>query len=93
MASIDDADLLPPQTLPIFAEAADRGREVLDANPQYPELGYNVACCESLAGRNGDAIRHLRTAIEAHEPMRKWAAEDSDFDPIRDDPAFKELVG
>ena len=76
-----------------YAEAADRGRELLAAHPEYPDLGYNIACCESLAGRTADAIAHLRTAVEAHEPMRKWAAEDSDFDPIRDDPAFKELVG
>jgi tetratricopeptide (TPR) repeat protein len=76
-----------------YAEAADRGRDVLAENPQYPELGYNIACCESLAGRKAEAIEHLRAAIEAHEPMRKWAAEDSDFDPIREEPAFKELVG
>jgi tetratricopeptide (TPR) repeat protein len=75
-----------------FAEAADRGREVLEAHPEYPELGYNIACCESLAGRPREAIAHLRTAIEAHEPMRQWAAEDSDFDPIRDEPEFTELV-
>jgi tetratricopeptide (TPR) repeat protein len=76
-----------------YAEAADRGRGLLEANPHYPELGYNIACCESLAGRPADAIAHLRMAIEAHEPMRKWAAEDSDFDPIRNEPAFRELVG
>jgi hypothetical protein len=75
-----------------YAEAADRGKELLEAHPEFPELGYNIACCESLAGRTADAIAHLRIAVEAHAPMRTWAAEDSDFDPIRDEPAFKELV-
>jgi hypothetical protein len=52
-----------------------------------------VACCESLAGRPADAIEHLRLAIERSEQSRAFAAGDPDFDPIRDEPAFKELVG
>jgi quercetin dioxygenase-like cupin family protein len=76
-----------------YAEAADRGRELIDAHPEYPGVAYNVACCESLAGRTADAIEHLRVAIERSERFRSLAAGDSDFDPIRDEPAFKELVG
>ena len=76
-----------------YGEAADRGRELLAAEPQYPELFYNVACCESLAGRTADAIGHLRHAIEMSERSREFAKGDSDFDPIRDDPGFSELIG
>jgi tetratricopeptide (TPR) repeat protein len=76
-----------------YAEAADRGRELIEANPEYPGLLYNVACCESLAGRSDDAIEHLRQAIERVDRFRSLAASDSDFDPTRDDPAFRELVG
>jgi tetratricopeptide (TPR) repeat protein len=76
-----------------YAEVADRGRELIEANPQYPELVYNLACCESLAGRTTDAIEHLRQAVERSHRLRTLAKEDSDFDPIRDEPAFKELVG
>ena len=76
-----------------YAEAADRGREVIEAHPEYALLFYNVACCESLAGRPGDAIEHLRRAIELSETFRAYAREDSDFDPIRNEPAFTELVG
>jgi tetratricopeptide (TPR) repeat protein len=76
-----------------YAEAADRGRELIEAHPEYAGVLYNVACCESLAGRKTDAIEHLRRAIERSERFRSFAAGDSDFDPIRDDPAFKELVG
>jgi hypothetical protein len=54
---------------------------------------YNLACCESLAGRTTDAIEHLRQAIDRSERLRSFAKDDSDFDPIRDEPAFKELVG
>jgi tetratricopeptide (TPR) repeat protein len=76
-----------------YAEAADRGREVIAANPEYAGVAYNVACAESLAGRTEDALEHLRSAVEKSDRLRRLAADDSDFDPIREDPAFKELVG
>jgi tetratricopeptide (TPR) repeat protein len=76
-----------------YAEAADRLRDVVDAHPQYALLFYNLACCESMAGRTGDAVDHLRRAIEMSERFRTHAQDDSDFDPIRDDPTFKELTG
>ena len=55
-----------------YAEAADRGRELLEAHPQYPDLAYNVACCESLAGRSADAIEHLRLAIDGASSSVRW---------------------
>ena len=76
-----------------YDEIADRGAELIAAHPEYADLIYNLACCESLAGRKADAIEHLRLAIEGSEQFRSLAAGDSDFDPIRDEPAFKELVG
>jgi hypothetical protein len=75
-----------------YAEAADRGRELVEAYP-HPAVFYNLACCESLAGRTADALEHLRRAIDLAERCRALAKDDSDFDPIRDQPAFKELVG
>ena len=76
-----------------YAEAADRGRKLCEAHPEYPGLLYNLACCESLAGRSAEAIEHLRLAIDRSEQTRSFAAGDTDFDPIRDEPAFKELLG
>jgi quercetin dioxygenase-like cupin family protein len=75
-----------------YAEAADRARAVVEAHPEYPLLAYNLACCESLAGRTEDALEHLRTAVTASRRMRMFAAEDSDLDAIRDEPAFTELL-
>jgi hypothetical protein len=76
-----------------YADAANRARELLEAHPGEPRLLYNVACCESLSGQTDEAIEHLRLAIDRAEQVRSLAAGDSDFDPIRDEPAFKELVG
>ena len=76
-----------------YAEAADMGRELLDAHPSQAYLYYNVACCESLAGRTADAVDHLRQAMERWEACREMAEQDTDFDPIRKDPAFENLIG
>ena len=75
-----------------FAEAADRGVELIAAHPDEGYLYYNVACCESLAGRADDAIAHLRHAIGLWDGCRGMAIGDADFDSIRDDPAFRSLV-
>ena len=69
------------------------GRELIDANPQYSLPLYNLACCESLAGREEDALAHLRQAVEKSDRLRAYAKEDSDFDAIREEPAFKEMIG
>ncbi len=87
------APLAPLYAAGEYAEAADRGKELIRDHPEYPGLLYNVACCESLAGRSAEAIEHLRLAIERADRFRSFATEDSDFDPTRNDPAFKELVG
>ena len=75
-----------------YDEAADRGQELLAAHPGSGQLLYNVACCESLAGRADDAVAHLREAICVSEDIRALGAGDSDFDPIRDHPAFRALL-
>jgi tetratricopeptide (TPR) repeat protein len=75
-----------------YAEAADRARELADANPGYAGLLYNLACVESLAGRTADALEHLGRAIDGSERFRAFARGDSDFDPIRDEPGFAQLV-
>jgi tetratricopeptide (TPR) repeat protein len=75
-----------------YAEAADGAREAAEAHPEYAGLLYNLACCESLAGREPDALKHLGLAIERQERFRSFAADDSDFDAIRESPEFRALV-
>jgi hypothetical protein len=76
----------------VGALGADRLRVLVEASPQYAMLFYNLACCESVAGRTTDALDHLRHAIEMSEEFRLAAKDDSDLDPIRDEPAFKQLI-
>ena len=67
--------------------------EELERYPDDPGLLFNLACAESLLGRPDDAVAHLRTAIDQEDRFRELARQDSDFDSIRDDPRFSELVG
>jgi tetratricopeptide (TPR) repeat protein len=49
---------------------------------------YNLACLEALTGNREGAIEHLRRAIELDPQAKEWAADDEDFDALRDDPEF-----
>jgi hypothetical protein len=86
------APLAPDYQAGEYAEVADRLRAVVAETQQYPMLFFNLACCESLCGRTSDALDHLRRAIEMSEEFRQSARDDSDLDPIRDQPAFKRLI-
>jgi hypothetical protein len=87
------APLVPLYEAGEYTEVADRLRVLVEAPPRYALLLYNLACCESLTGGAADALDHLRQAIDMTEQFRGFAKDDSDFDPIRDDPAFGQLIG
>ena len=74
-----------------YEKVSDEARETLEASGYASPL-YNLACCEALAGRKEDAIGHLRTAIERRPSLRDLAKEDTDFDSLREEPAFRELL-
>ena len=61
--------------------------------PEEPGVLYNLACAESGVGRKAEALEHLRMAVERNERFRELARGDTDFDPIRDEPEFAEIVG
>jgi hypothetical protein len=85
------APLVPLYSAGAYAEVADRLGVLVAASP-YPMLLFNLACCESRCGRTRAALDHLRRAIELSEEFRATANTDSDLDPIRDEPGFKEVV-
>jgi hypothetical protein len=72
----------------------DELRPLVEANPQYPLLAYNLACLEAVTGQKDEALVHLQQAIDRSQTFdfREFARGDSDLDSVRDDPAFKELV-
>jgi tetratricopeptide (TPR) repeat protein len=74
-------------------ELVARAQPLLDDEPPYPELLYNVACSESLLGRTDDALGHLRRAVELLPEIARFARDDEDLVALRDEPAFTELTG
>lgn len=76
-----------------YAEAADWVHQrIAEGQEANATTFYNLACAEALAGRHQEALEHLARSIELREEFRPMAAEDSDFDPIKQDPQFQTLV-
>lgn len=72
-----------------YERAIEIASEGLTDWPEHPLLRYQLACFCSLAGRQDEAIEHLRAALAGDDPrVRDWAASDSDLDPIRDLPSY-----
>jgi tetratricopeptide (TPR) repeat protein len=75
-----------------FEKALALVQQVLAREPDDVLSLFNAACFEARLGRTDDALEHLRRAIEADERAIEQARGDEDFDSIRDDPRFKQLV-
>src|SRR3954449_13181967 len=86
------AEFQPAYEAGDYAAVIERARAPLEAGG-YPLPLYNLACCEALAGRRDDAIAHLRVALEGRPGLRELAMKDTDLDALRDEPAFRELLG
>jgi mannose-6-phosphate isomerase-like protein (cupin superfamily) len=63
-----------------------------DAYPDHPGFLYNLACYEALANSREDALTHLARAVELNPRFVEFAAKDSDFESLRDDPRFDEVL-
>lgn len=74
------------------AEAADAIGAIAKAGVDEPDLLYNLACCEALAGRGEEAIATLRRAVAAGWRNHGQASSDPDFASIASRPEFKELL-
>ena len=54
---------------------------------------YNLACANALLGETDEAFEHLKAALEGHPAYKESARDDPDFESIRDDARFADLVG
>ncbi|PZO45949.1 MAG: hypothetical protein DCF15_21040 [Phormidesmis priestleyi] len=64
----------------------------LSIKPDKHEALYNKACCYSLQGDTDNALRFLQDAIALDAKYQNMAQTDTDFDAIRQDPRFQNLI-
>lgn len=74
-----------------YAEASE---QVNVARPLVEnENEYSRACFEAVCGNAEEAFRLLKIALEKKQFPIHWVRQDPNFDSLREDPRFKELVG
>lgn len=71
---------------------ADLEERFFTTPQQLAESRYNLACVYARLGRAKDALPLLQASFEAQPDLAGWARKDKDLDPIRNDPAVKELL-
>lgn len=64
----------------------------LAIKPDSANAFYNRACCYGLQSKLDLAIADLKSAIELDAKYRQMAKTDTDFDEIRDDERFQQLL-
>jgi uncharacterized Ntn-hydrolase superfamily protein len=76
-----------------YEGAIEAIQPALRRSPETALGWFNVSCYEALAGRREDALEHLRRAVELDPSVRAQARADRDFDALRSDDAFVQIVG
>ncbi len=65
----------------------------LDAGPQVTaNARYNLACALATTGPLGEVLALLRQSFADNPRLIAWARQDSDLDPLRDDPNFQTMI-
>ncbi|MGB8802128.1 MAG: protein kinase [Candidatus Acidiferrales bacterium] len=91
------ARILLATNLAHFGQEADESIRHLQTavalRPGDSNTLYNAACTYGVLGKKAEALDTLRKAFAAGFGNRNWAAKDSDFNCLHDDPEFQKLVG
>ncbi len=78
----DDADEL-------FRQAIEKYSTALEIEPTYHLGFYNMACLSAVRGDLDECLTWLEKRRQTMPPLTQWLLEkDSDFDGIRNEPAF-----
>jgi hypothetical protein len=68
-------------------------KEAMRLDPAFVLPYYNLACLYSRKGVNVEALIYLKKALKRDERVKQWVRSDKDFDRLRSDVVFRELVG
>ena len=61
-------------------------------HPDVAIVLYNLSCYYSLAGEKDQALSWLGRALRMQSELKDLIADESDFDPIRHEPDFRQLL-
>lgn len=67
-------------------------RRAYENHSTVPVVLYNLACYYSLAGRKEQALSWLGRALRMDRSFGKLVPDETDFDPLRNDPEFRHLL-
>jgi len=73
-------------------KAIESLEEALQVDDRQAIIHYNLACYWSLAKNVKWAVEYLERALELDPTYRDLVGQESDFDPIRSNPRFLELL-
>jgi hypothetical protein len=75
-------------------KAIQAAQKVLIIAPGDGLAIYNCACGYARMNMKVEALNYLKTAFDlGYKNVREWVKSDPDFDSIRNDPGFKNIVG
>lgn len=74
------------------AEALKLLRQAAELQPKNEHALYCIAATSAQTGDVADALQALRAAIQASPASRAQARADADFDPIRENEEFLEIL-
>lgn len=75
-----------------YDEAVRLLEKALQASPKDEKVHYVLASTLALKGDRREALDHLKEAIELNATNRIYARNDPDFEPLRDDENFQNLI-
>ncbi|MFB2917574.1 MULTISPECIES: TPR end-of-group domain-containing protein, partial [Aerosakkonema] len=75
-----------------YEEAIASYARALAIKPEPYQAWYNKAICYALQGDVNKSIENLQKAIDLNPEWREDAKTDSNFDRIRDDKRFHQLI-
>jgi tetratricopeptide (TPR) repeat protein len=75
-----------------YPRAIEEWGRILQVDTENESALYNTACAYALMGKGDEACQWLKKAMALDEGYRQMARDDSDFDGIREEKAFKALM-
>lgn len=80
--------------LPRAIAALERALTICETKTpeDLPLVLYNLSCYCSLSGNTARAVQLLQRSLQLDDSYRRRVADEPDFDPIRNEPSFREVV-